>query len=106
MDIVNKNEQESQKVAAPALSAMGAESNFGANNYEEKMQMMDKMDDNRITVDNIVELGSIMKKLVTQDGPKKAVETFKAVKTAVTPGFIKRLNNRKIHVKYVEEAEQ
>lgn len=106
MDVVKLHEQESRKVAAPTLAAMGSESNFGANNYEEKMQMMDKANDGRITMDNVVELGNVFKKLVTDDGPKKAIETLKAVKSAVTPGFIKRMNNKKIHIKYVEEAEQ
>lgn len=90
---------------APALMPMGAESNFGANNYEKKMEQMEKMDEEMFTMDNMMEIGSYLKKFVKEDVPKGAVKAFLNLKTSVTPAFIKRMNNRKIHLKYVDDAD-
>jgi hypothetical protein len=83
----------------------GPESSFGANNYEKKLEQMEKMDDEMFTMDNVMELGNFLTKFVREDVPKGAVNVFKNLKTSVTPAFIKRMNSRKIHLKHVEDAD-
>jgi len=55
---------------------------------------------------NVDELKGLMVKLVQEDIPAAAKETFKTVVRGVTPGFIQRFQNRKIHVQDVEEKER
>lgn len=79
---------------------MGA---FGVNNFAAKQQKLDDYYDNTMNVD---ELKGLMVKLVQEDIPAAAKETFKTVVRGVTPGFIQRFQNRKIHVQDVEEKER
>ncbi len=99
------NTGETAPEGGPKLLPMGAESAFGANNYEKKMEQMEKMEEEMFTMDNVMEVGSFFRKFVREDVPKGAVMAFKNFKSSVTPSFIKRMNNRKIHLKYVEEAD-
>lgn len=79
---------------------MGA---FGVNNFASKQQKMEEYYDNNMSAD---ELKLMMRKLVQEDIPAAAKETFKSVVRGVTPGFIQRFQNRKIHVQDVEDKER
>jgi hypothetical protein len=80
--------------------------NFGENNYQKKAEMLDKEIENRIGLDDLLEVGTYFRKFVTQDIPKTANSTYKTVKSGLTPGFIKRMRRKKIHLKYAEEREE
>lgn len=88
------------------LLPMGGEANFGTNNFDAKREVIDKLDDDLFTVDNVKELGSVLKKFVTSDVPRGARATLESVRWGLTPSFIKRLNQRKIHVQYLEDTDK
>lgn len=82
---------------------MGA---FGVNNFAAKQQQVDAYYDNNMTLENLDEVKAMMAKLFREDIPAAAKGTFNSVVKGVTPGFIQRFQNRKIHVQDVEDKER
>ena len=85
---------------------LNTSNNFGENNFHQKAEMMEKEVENRIGLDDLLEAGTYLRKFVSQDLPKLSHSTYKAVKSGLTPGFIKRMRRKKVHLKYVDEKEQ
>ena len=80
--------------------------NFDGSNYAQKAEMIQKEAEDRVGLDDILEAGTLIRKFFTQDLPKISATTYKTVKTTLTPDFIKRMNRKKIHIKYVQEKEE
>lgn len=79
---------------------------FGVNNYEAKQKAVADYYENTVTMENLEEVGGLLRKLIREDIPAVARNTAKAVVVGLTPGFIKRFQNKKIHIKEVEEREE
>lgn len=94
------------KNSVPLRPAGEEVNNFGGNNYAQKAEMIDKEVDTRIALDDILELGTMAGKFFSQDLPKYSLSAYKTVKSSLTPDFIKRMNRKKIHIKYVQEKEE
>ncbi len=81
-------------------------SSFGVSNYEEKVANSEKLQEVDIGFEDVAEIGNYFRDLVLKDLPKTAMNTFKVVKSGLTPSFINRMNQKKIHMKYVEDTEK
>lgn len=84
------------------------ETNSEGPTFKEKMEAIDKEIEvsNRIGLDDLLEAPYYIRKFLSEDAPKQANKAFKALKHGITPGFIRRMNRKKVHAKYVEEREQ
>lgn len=83
------------------------ESSFGISNYEKKVEMSEKVNENELDLTEAgVEFGTFVRDFITRDLPKSAVKTFTVMKNNLTPGFISRMNQKKIHIKHVADTEQ
>ncbi len=66
--------------------------------------MSEKMQETDMGFDDVAEIGNYFRDFVLKDLPKTAVNTFKAVKSGLTPGFINRMHQKRIHIKHVEDT--
>ncbi|RYH20725.1 hypothetical protein EON65_22620 [archaeon] len=81
-------------------------SGFGTNNFDQKAEQAEKEFNDAFTVDDIIDLGQSVNKFISRDLPKHTVNAFKAVKSAITPGFIKRQQRKKIHIQLIQNEEE
>lgn len=79
--------------------------NFGVNNYEQKAEDAANKNENAVTLDDFAEAGTMIQKFFTEGAPKRAAQAFKIVKSGLTPGFIKRMKAKKIHIDKIMEEE-
>ena len=78
---------------------------FGGSNLEAKRKFVDDYYESTITMENVEELGGVVRKFLREDLPNAAKGTVKTVVNGLTPGFIKRFRNKKIYAQEVEERE-
>lgn len=84
-----------------------AESSFGVSNYEKKVEMSEKVKENELDfAEASTEFGTFVRDFITRDLPQSAAKTFTVMKNNFTPGFISRMNQKKIHIKHVEDTEK
>lgn len=96
----------SSKATPKPKAADDDSTSFGVNNYQAKQKAVSDYYENTVTMENMEELGGVLRKLVREDIPAVARNTAKVVVSGLTPGFIKRFQNKKIHIKEVEEREE
>jgi hypothetical protein len=87
------------------FSTKEEESDFGANKYDEKMQLIEE-NNNKISFDDILDLGSAVRSIDTKKFVKNTTRALKSLRDIATPGFIVRLQNKKIHAKHVEDLDR
>lgn len=76
---------------------------YGVNRFKEKKEKADLDAEYAITVDDFSD-GFL--KFLTKDLPSTAVSAYQEIKKGLTPPFIVRLNNRKIHAQIIQDAEK
>ena len=79
---------------------------FGTNSYEQKMRMIEESKNDSLTLDDMNDLGTVLSKALTEDLPKVALATAGNVAKALLPGFLKRMQKRKIHSQQINELEK
>jgi hypothetical protein len=80
------------------------DNNFGASNLEKKLEMADSMNDS--TLETLVEMGTYVRNFIVKDVPGGTKYALNVVKEGLTPGFVRRMKNRKIYVKTADNSEQ
>lgn len=75
--------------------------NFGTNALEDKVDLIEEIDDKEMTVDKAKLIADDMARETAQ----QTVATLQAVKTALTPGFLQRYYKKKIHEKVIANTE-
>ena len=89
-------------------SSIGLEegSEFGTNSYEKKMRLIEESKNDSLTLDDMNDLGSLLSKALTEDLPKVAKATAGNIAKTLLPGFLKRMQKRKIHTQQIQEIEK
>jgi hypothetical protein len=78
---------------------------FGGSNLEAKQKYVEDHYDGSLSIENLEELGDAMRKFFSEDLPAGTRSAMKSVKETLTPGFIRRFQNKKIHAQEVEDRE-
>jgi hypothetical protein len=78
---------------------------FGGSNLAAKQKVVEDYYDNNVTLENVEEFNTVVKKFFREDIPAGATSALKAVAETLTPGFIRRFNNKKIYIKEIEERD-
>lgn len=86
-------------------SNSGEDANFGKNNYEKKMDVIANHEEG-FNIDDVAEVGGYMRKFLNEGLPKAASQAYGAVVDTITPGFIKRMKNKKIFAKQILDSEK
>ena len=79
---------------------------FGVSNFQAKKQAVDQYYENNITAENVNQAVGALRRFVGEDVPAVAKEYLGGVVAVLTPGFVKRFQDKKIHIKEVEDREQ
>jgi hypothetical protein len=77
-------------------------SEFDTYNYEKKQEATE----NSFTTEDIAELGNKTIKSFKNDVGKGSSWAYNRIKSAVTPGFIKRSNKKKVHIESIQKEEK
>lgn len=77
-------------------------SNFGVSNLKRRQALAEKYYSAEVSVDNATEISATLFKTLQHDVPN----AIKAMKRRLAPGFIKRFNAKKVHIKDIEESEE
>lgn len=76
---------------------------FGGSNLAAKQQYLDDNHlEDALSMENFEELGTAMRKFFSEGIPAG----LKSVKETLTPGFVRRFQNKKIHAQEVEDRER
>lgn len=78
---------------------------FGGSNLQAKQKYVDDNVQDGFNVEDMEELGTVMRKFFSEDLPTGTINALKGVASALTPGFIRRYKNTKIHAKEVEDRD-
>ena len=91
-----------------SVSSKGVEveNDFGTNSYEQKMRFIDQSKNDSLTLDDMNDLGSLLAKALTEDLPNVAKATAGNIAKTLLPGFLKRMQKRKIHTQQINELEK
>lgn len=79
---------------------------FGTNSYEQKMRLIEESKNDSLSLDDMNDLGTLLSKALTEDLPKAAIATAGNVAKTLLPGFLKRMQKRKIHTQQIQEIEK
>ena len=79
---------------------------FSGSNLHAKQQYVDDHMPDGFNIEDMEELGTVMRKFFSEDLPTGTVNALKGVASALTPGFIRRYKNTKIHAKEVEDRDE
>lgn len=78
---------------------------FGGSSLEAKQKFIEDNYDNTFSLENMEDLGTVMQKFFREDLPATTKKAFDTVTDALTPGFVRRFKNKKIHAKEVEDRD-
>lgn len=89
----------------PAVKGPPQVDAFSGSNLEAKQKYADEHLEEGLSLDNVEELGEVVKKFFSEDIPAGARNAMKNLKDTFTPGFLRRFQNKKVHAKEVEDRE-
>eukprot|EP01038_Epipyxis_sp_PR26KG_P004244 gene4244-6023_t len=76
-------------------------SNFGVNRFDEKHDA----NTSGAGLDDVEGMGALLSNIITKDLPTAASSALKEIKEIFTPGFVRRMTNKQVHLKQVDITE-
>lgn len=74
--------------------------------YEEKLRIIEESKNNTLSADDVGDILSELSKILADELPKAAKATFGTIAKTLTPSFMNRLQNKKIHAQKIQEMEK
>lgn len=85
----------------------GPSAKFGVSNLDEKQEMIEKeYNAEGLTLENIGELGGYISKFFREDISSGAHTAYRTTVETLTPGFVRRMRNKKIYIKQIAQTEE
>ena len=99
-----QSSRSSKKVEAKDEFAGTENEGWGENNLQKKLLLMEDEKDN-LNFDDLEEMGGALVQFFSKDLPVYTKAAFEGFKRGITPGFIVRMQNKKIHMKEANDKE-